>query len=195
MFWQSGKYIRKLQISLQWRHNGHDGVSDHKPHHCLRKRLFRRRLKKTSKLHVTGLCEGIHRWPVNSPHKRPVTRKMFPFEDIILSYFWQVRHMGRIDTYGISRSTGRLVKKWPIICRQQFQFSSIKIVFWFIFPEICTQFSRQSVRMGWDNILALIYHIPPLLKCGMTAKVSRMVSVKSTSNKTQQRTKTNKRHE
>ena len=24
---------------------------------------------------------GIHRWPVNSPHKFPVTRKMFPFDD------------------------------------------------------------------------------------------------------------------
>ena len=24
---------------------------------------------------------GIHRWPVNSPHKRLVTRKMFPFDD------------------------------------------------------------------------------------------------------------------
>ena len=24
---------------------------------------------------------GIHRWPVNSPHKWPVTRKMFPFDD------------------------------------------------------------------------------------------------------------------
>ena len=27
---------------------------------------------------------GIHRWPVNSPHKRPVTRKMFPFNDVIM---------------------------------------------------------------------------------------------------------------
>ena len=25
---------------------------------------------------------GIHRWPVNSPHKWPVTRKMFPFDDV-----------------------------------------------------------------------------------------------------------------
>ena len=25
----------------------------------------------------------IHRWPVNSPHKWPVTRKMIPFDDII----------------------------------------------------------------------------------------------------------------
>ena len=27
---------------------------------------------------------GIHRSPVNSPHKGPVTRKMFPFDDIIM---------------------------------------------------------------------------------------------------------------
>ena len=26
----------------------------------------------------------IHRWPVNSPHKSPVTRKMFPFDDIFM---------------------------------------------------------------------------------------------------------------
>ena len=29
---------------------------------------------------------GIHRWPVNSPHKGPVTRKMFPFDDVIMSF-------------------------------------------------------------------------------------------------------------
>ena len=27
---------------------------------------------------------GIHRWPVNSPHKWPVMRKMFPFDDVIM---------------------------------------------------------------------------------------------------------------
>ena len=26
----------------------------------------------------------IHRWPVNSPHNGPVTRKMFPFDDVIM---------------------------------------------------------------------------------------------------------------
>ena len=29
---------------------------------------------------------GIHRWPVNSPHKWPVTRKRFPFDDVIMGY-------------------------------------------------------------------------------------------------------------
>ena len=31
-----------------------------------------------------AFVRGIHRWPVNSPHKRPVTRKMFPFDDVIM---------------------------------------------------------------------------------------------------------------
>ena len=30
-----------------------------------------------------AFVRGIHRWLVNSPRKRPVTRKMFPFEDVI----------------------------------------------------------------------------------------------------------------
>ena len=32
-----------------------------------------------------AFVRGIHRWPVNSPHNRPVTRKMFPFYDVIMS--------------------------------------------------------------------------------------------------------------
>ena len=31
-----------------------------------------------------AFVRGIHRWPVNSPHKWPVTRKCFPFDDAIL---------------------------------------------------------------------------------------------------------------
>ena len=32
-----------------------------------------------------ALVWGIHRGPVNSPHKWPVTRKMFPFDDVIMT--------------------------------------------------------------------------------------------------------------
>ena len=31
-----------------------------------------------------AFVRGIHRSPVNSPHKGPVTRKMFPFDDVIM---------------------------------------------------------------------------------------------------------------
>ena len=64
--------------SLHWRHNEYVGVSNHQPHGYLLNRLLRRRSKKTSKLNVTG------RGPVNSPHKWPVTRKKFPFDDVIM---------------------------------------------------------------------------------------------------------------
>ena len=33
-----------------------------------------------------AFVRGIHRWPVNSPHKGPVTRKMFPFDDVIMGW-------------------------------------------------------------------------------------------------------------
>ena len=32
-----------------------------------------------------AFVRGIHRGPVNSPHKKPVTRKMFPFDDVIMN--------------------------------------------------------------------------------------------------------------
>ena len=31
-----------------------------------------------------AFVRGIHRWPVDSPHKGPMTRKMFPFDDVIM---------------------------------------------------------------------------------------------------------------
>ena len=41
-----------------------------------------------------AFVRGIHRGPVNSPHKWPVTRKMFPFDDVIMkgSAMWRVFH-------------------------------------------------------------------------------------------------------
>ena len=36
-----------------------------------------------------ALVRGIHRWPVNSPHKGPVTRKIVPFDDVIMHEFLQ----------------------------------------------------------------------------------------------------------
>ena len=44
--------------SLQWRHNERDCISNHQRLDCLLNHLFRRNSKKTSKLRVTGLCEG-----------------------------------------------------------------------------------------------------------------------------------------
>ena len=76
--WISLAYIITLTSKWpRWRLN-------HQPRGCLLNRLFRRRWKKTSKLRATGLCVGNSPGPVNSPHKGPVTRKVFPFDDVIM---------------------------------------------------------------------------------------------------------------
>ena len=39
-----------------------------------------------------AFVRGIHRRSVNFPHKRPVTRKMFPFDDVIMSWIYTFTH-------------------------------------------------------------------------------------------------------
>ena len=50
--------LTSVIVALQWRHNEHDCVSNHRHLDCSLDRLFRRRSKKTSKFCATGLCEG-----------------------------------------------------------------------------------------------------------------------------------------
>ena len=71
---------------LQRRHNGRDGVSNHQPHNCLLKRLFRRRSKKISKHRVTELCVG------NSPVTGEFPAQMASYAENI-SISW--RHHGQ----------------------------------------------------------------------------------------------------
>ena len=49
-----------------------------------------------------AFVRGIHRWPVNSSHKEPVKRKIFPFDDIIMlqNYPFSVPFLP-LDFYGM----------------------------------------------------------------------------------------------
>ena len=72
--------------SLQWHHNGCDGISNHQPHRCLLNRLFRRRSKKSWKLRVTGLCEGNSLVTGEFPAKRASkAENVSIFDDVIMS--------------------------------------------------------------------------------------------------------------
>ena len=44
-----------------------------------------------------AFVRGIHRGPVNSPHKWPVTRKMFPFDDVIMWCLSSIVPYGMLD--------------------------------------------------------------------------------------------------
>ena len=63
-----------------------------------------------------AFVRGIHRWPVNFPHKGPVTRKMLPFNDVIMT---SAKNIGAWTKWLMTHSNA---------------FSWIKIlVFWFKF--------------------------------------------------------------
>ena len=62
-----------------------------------------------------AFVRGIHRGPMNSPHKWPVTRKLFPFDDVImhfvLMHYFGVHSMskGREKNKNCHDATGRAV--------------------------------------------------------------------------------------
>ena len=41
-----------------------------------------KKYQSSASLHFVG---GIHRWPVDPPHKKPATRNMFSFDDVIMT--------------------------------------------------------------------------------------------------------------
>ena len=76
---------RSFPRALQWRRNGYDGVSNHQPHDfysIVYKGANQRKHQSSPSL---AFVWGIHRWMVNSPHKWPVTQKMFSFDDVFMA--------------------------------------------------------------------------------------------------------------
>ena len=69
---------------------------------------------------------GIHRRPVNSPHKWPVTRKMFPFDDVIIAWSETYRDLSKVVKNQIQFSvryhseiivTSWYAQNWPFVRR------------------------------------------------------------------------------
>ena len=47
-----------------------------------------------------AFVRGIHQWPVNSTHKGPVTRKMFPFDYVIMANSLRMIYISSAAWYG-----------------------------------------------------------------------------------------------
>ena len=74
----------KKKTPLHWLCNELDG-SDHQSRDCLLTFCSGTDQRKHQSSASLAFVWGIHRGPVNSQHKWPVTRKMFPFDYIIMS--------------------------------------------------------------------------------------------------------------
>ena len=72
-------------FALRWRHNERDSVSNRQPHDRYSSVLSGVDQRKHQSSASLAFVRGIHRWPVNSPHKCPVTWKIFSFDDVIMA--------------------------------------------------------------------------------------------------------------
>ena len=97
-----------VPTALQWGHTERDGVSNHRRLDRLLRRLFRRRAKKTSKLRVTGLCEGNPPVTGGFPSQRASNAEIFPFDDVMILEQWERSHLIHVHE---SRFNSRLLPK------------------------------------------------------------------------------------
>ena len=126
--------------TLQWRHNGRDGVSNHRPRDRLLNRLFRRRSKKASKLHVTGLCAGTSPGTGEFPAQMASNvenasiwwrhHEIIHIDEIIIILLpFTLKHLERKTIHNIFKTNHctclpHLIKGWPKIMTLRAQFCS-----------------------------------------------------------------------
>ena len=104
-----------------------------------------------------AFVRGIHQGPVNSPHKWPVTRKMFPFDDVIMMKHYDYETMkialyATIQLYtliNISEQCGNATT-FNFIWFQLILCFGILFVMW---PDICS--GGQEKYVIW---IQLFYH-------------------------------------
>ena len=113
LLWYIGSHIVSNVITLPWRHNERDGVSNHWRLDCWLNRLSRHRSKKTLKFRITGLCWGNR--PVNGgfPSQRAGNAKN-------ISIWWR-----RNNTFCCCVEPpilGLLLYHWKNICNDVLEF-------------------------------------------------------------------------
>ena len=147
-------------ISLQWRHNERDGVSNHWRLHCLLNCWFRCKVKKTSKLRVTGLCAGNSPVTGEFPTQKARNAEKFPFDDVIISLskkyaVYDLSHYGQVTPYGEIDLGQHWLRWWPVTWWHQCRLEIIG-------SHPCS-YQRKCARYGGeiiDNFFKKILNLP-----------------------------------
>ena len=94
-----------------------------------------------------AFVRGIHRGPVNSQHKWPVTRKTFPFDDVIMICWPSLSHDGSsiLNTVGRPMHWNRPISQIPhLTYSTMHHFVNSNM-------HICSHFCNNIVHCGiWD---------------------------------------------
>ena len=108
-------------LSLQWRYNDHDSVSNHQPHGCLLNRLFRRRSKKT-------YIKAPRHWPLCGEFTGEFPARMASYAENV-SIWWRHHVFCSAEnilwrlTYGIASPSHLIPTCWFLQAKLQSNFT------------------------------------------------------------------------
>ena len=94
-----------------------------------------------------AFVRGIHQGPVNSPHKWPVMRKMFPFDDVIMC-LWEVPYYCSRPPIKFRGHTAKKNRRFSGL-QLQFEFTNgyeMMHKAWSSIEEVPYCFSRSSIK-------------------------------------------------
>ena len=138
---------------IEWIAQGASGLTYELPtqsHHVYSIGYYRADQRKHQSPASLAFVRGIHRWPVNSPHKWPVTRRIFPFDDVIM-----------IRPYCI-------LTKFKF-CNEIYMWYFFK--YWHFYPGNRMQFDTKNHRLDFHTIyrkmISCIYLIHPPSLCNL----------------------------
>ena len=87
-----------------------------------------------------AFVRGIHQGPVNSPHKWPVTRKMFPFDDVIMT---QIHQSHKVLVFMPDGASGWISNCSALWCPTSYP----RYIMWPIISMVC--FHMKKVLSNW----------------------------------------------
>ena len=136
--------------SLQWCHNGRDGVSNHQRLDCLLNCLFRHTSKKTSELRATGLCDGNSPGTNELPAQKASNAKMSPFDDVMMLLVSLQHEQRRNSFLALDLSNCSIACRWYDISK----FASYNVDIDFILGSAVQQWETPGkFHNDWRTIL------------------------------------------
>ena len=144
-------------ITLQWLHNEHNGISN-------ASRLLAQPLVQAHQKHQSSaplaFVRGIHRWPVDSPYKGPVTRKSF---HLMTSSWWTL-----IITKSMSITAGlidveRITVHWKgnVIVKKFSSLTAPEVVIFIASAQLILEILSKWKHFGISTIGGVINEFTP----------------------------------
>ena len=111
-----------------------------------------------------GFVRGIHRWPLNSPHKGPVTRKMFSFDVVIMTKKWRHRDFQIMTPYRVIDTERYWFRLWLAVVRRQAITWTDMIYFNRALLNLkCIFFVKQYKPLYQENVLETVVWVSAIL--------------------------------